>query len=353
MTQPSYQTIGNHTIPSIAVVIPNKNDSAYLAQCLASVLNQPTRPDEIIVIDDGSTDSSVEIIQSWLADVPGARLVVNPSSVGTMGALNQGLQLATSEYAVFLASNDYFVDGFIAKAKASIARIGRPGVWSAMVWAVNEHGKLLYLYPSAVVAQQETHLNAGRCIDLAMMLGNWFTGTTLVYRRDLLQRIGGFDVEYMGLSDLFAALTTASLGGAGFVPEPLGVMRIHGGGYLERTLTDQNVFIPILDSLHPKGQRRSPPLFTGEFCLRTSRRLAFASLRALGAKELNPALSPRIGHRRYRLLRPFVHRLPAGFVRLKLAIAYVLLRPHDILPTLWYRLIGAARVRRRCKPQGL
>jgi glycosyltransferase involved in cell wall biosynthesis len=341
---------GNHSGPSIAVVIPNKNDAAYLVQCLTSVLDQPTRPDEIIVVDDGSTDSSVEIIRSRLADVPGAQLVINPSSVGTIGALNQGLQLATSEYAVFLASNDYFVNGFIAKAKASISRIGRPGVWSAMVWVVDETGKLLYLYPSAVVSQ-EAYLSASRCIDLAMMLGHWFTGTTLIYRRDLLQRIGGFDVEYFGLSDLLAALTIASLGGAGFVPEPLGVMRRHAGGYLARTLIDQSIFIPILDSFCRRGQKYSPSLFTRKFCLRTTRRLAFASLRALGAREWNPALSARIGRRRYLLLRPFIRRLPASLGRFKLAIAYLLLRPYDIPPALWYRVIGVMWVRLRCKSQ--
>lgn len=336
--------------PTIAVVIPNRNDSAYLVKCLDSILAQDVAPDEIIVVDDQSTDDSLEVIQEKLLNIAGAKIVVNPVCLGTMGALNEGLRHVASEYVLFLSSNDYVEKGIFERAKSGIAAAGSPGVWSAMVWVVDEQGNHLHLYPSPVVAFSDAFFPPDKCIRLAKTLGHWFTGTTLIYHRETLSKIGGFDISYRGMGDLLAALTVASLKGAAFSPEPLGVMRQHEGGLMWRTITDLPGLDAILAKMESAGAQLSPALFTTEFCDVMRRRIRFTAIRALHQDIWLPHASLWQGSR-YRILRA-VCPLLSNFRKLQLAVAFVLLRPvFDPLAIIWYRLIGRLFVLSRLRSQ--
>lgn len=324
-------------IPTIAVVIPNRNDSSYLRACLDSVLLQAVRPDQILFVDDQSTDNSVELAHQILDDVPGAQIIINKTCLGTMGALNEGLSRVKSDYVLFLSSNDYLANGIFGRAKNSIATIGSPGVWSAMVWMTDENGHCRRsIYPSSVIALKDTFFDKNECIRLAMLLGNWFTGTTLIYHRETLQKIGGFDTEYQGLADLFAALTIASIKGALFCPEPLGVVRLHQGGYLWRTLSDWDYLEVILAKIMVKGNGQSPNLFSHKFCERTKHRVRFAAIRAFQGDRW-PSKSVRWTGARYELLKaayPFL-----GTKKIRTIVAFIIIRPFDVFSMIWYRVI--------------
>lgn len=335
--QPSWnRVVTKNGQPTIAIVIPNYDDSQYLPACLDSVLGLVLRPDQIILVDDGSTDESVAVAARYLDGVPGAQIVVNPERVGTMGALNVGLQYATCDYVLFLASNDHLDGEILAQAKAAIARLGPTGLWSAMVWSADAEGNYEQVFPSAVVATRETALTPQECVRFANRLGNWFTGTTLLFHRATLQHIGGFDLEYRGLADLFAALTISSLKGAIFCPAPFGVMRRHGGGYLWRTLTDHVHLESLLQGVADKGPQLSPALFTPRFIERTCRRIRFSAVRALeGGDWLNIGGAwEQGGYRWLGMLWRFLR-----ISRLRTVLAFVILRPFDILPMVWYRII--------------
>lgn len=328
--------VREHRQPTVAIVIPNYNDAQYLSICLDSVLGLALRPDQIILVDDGSTDESVALAARHLEGVPGAQIVVNPERVGTMGALNVGLQRVTCDYVLFLASNDHLDGEILAHAKTAIASLGPTGLWSAMVWSADAEGNYEQVFPSAVVATRETALTSQECICLANRLGNWFTGTTMLFHRATLQHIGGFDPEYRGLADLFAALTISSLKGAIFCPAPFGVMRRHDGGYLWRTLTDQRHVESLLQGMMDKGPRLSPALFTPRFMERTCRRIRFSSLRALEGGAW-PDISGAWERGVYGWLGVLWRFLMIS--RLRTALAFFLLRPFDILPMFWYRII--------------
>ena len=337
-------------IPTIAVVIPNRNDSEYLKKCLDSVLAQDVPPDQIVVVDDQSTDDSLDIIEKELSNVAGARIVANPTCLGTMGALNEGLKYVTSEYVLFLSSNDYVEKGIFERAKSGIAAAGSPGVWSAMVWVVDESGRHLHLYPSPVVALADTFFPPDKCMRLAKTVGHWFTGTTLIYHRATLQKIGGFDIAYRGLADLLAALTVASIKGAAFSPEPLGVMRQHEDGLMWRTLTDLPGLDAILTRMENTGPKLSPSLFTTKFCDVMKRRVRFTAIRALHENIWLPHAGLWRGYR-YRILCA-VGPLLGKCRKLQLALAFVLLRPpFDLIAIIWYRFLGRPFVLSRMRKQ--
>ena len=328
--------------PKIAVIVPNRNDSRYLARCIRSVLEQEDPPDELIIVDDQSTDDSVSAIRSLIAGQPRARLIENPVNLGTYGALDEGLKFARSEYVLFLSANDFVMPGLFARARSCLARHPGAGLWSAMGWLVGEDDRLIRLHVSPVLSLGDVYVPPERCARLAYRLGNWFVGPTLIYHRDTLEAVGKFDAAYMGLADLLTALIVASRRGAAYSPMPFGVSRIHSGGYLSRTLTGNANVEAILDRLRERGPPLAPELFTKGFLDRMALRFRFAPVRASKGGNIRHLATKYAGLRRFALNG--VSRLPPRFHRARVALTFVVLCPFDVLPAVWNRLLGSAVV---------
>jgi len=332
--------------PSIAVILPNRNDARYLPRCLRSVLEQKVQPDELIVIDDQSTDDSAAVIRSMIAGHAHAQLVENPVNLGVYGAVDEGLKRSHSEYALFLASNDFVLPGIFERAKACLARAPGAGVWSALAWIVDEEDRMLRLHPSPVVSLGDTFFPARRCVDFALRLGNWFTGTTLIYRRDALDEAGRFDPVYMGMADLFTALIVAARHGAAYTPEPYAAIRKHANSYLTRTLSDPAGLADILEKICEHGRRRAPELFTDRFVDRTVRRFHSASVRTSEGATLGP-IAERSRGGTAAALRAVDRILPASWRLPRVVLAFLILRPFDVVATMWNRGLGWMYVRMR------
>lgn len=330
--------------PSVGVIIPNWNDARYLSRCIGSVLDQSEPADEIIVVDDKSSDNSLDVIRALIKGHSQALLVENTNNLGTYGAVDEGLKRLKSDYVLFLAANDFVLPGIFAHAKASLSRSTGIGLWSALAWLVDEHDNVIRLHNSPIVSLRDSQFSSQQCIDLAWKFGNWFTGTTLIYRRQAVEEIGAFDPAYGGLSDLIAALTIASRHGAAYSPEPYAAIRMHGGSYLSRTLGDSDNLEALIRRLHERGPELAPRLFGDAFLERTAMRFRFAGVRVGGRQSMRNAASFVRGWKRMLMLgAPRV--LPLAANRMQTAVAFVALRPFDLLPTLINRLIAWMIVR--------
>lgn len=104
----------------ISVIIPCYNVSAYICQCLDSVLSQSLRELEVICVDDGSTDNTLEILRSYEKKDPRVRVLHQENQFAGV-ARNNGLAVAQGEYIAFLDGDDYFVQGGL-KTAYSIAK---------------------------------------------------------------------------------------------------------------------------------------------------------------------------------------------------------------------------------------
>lgn len=100
--------------PLVSVIVPVYNVAPYLAACLDSVLGQTLQDIEIICVDDGSTDKSAEILQTYKTAYPTLK-VLQQSNQGAGAARNTGLAAATGEYLAFLDGDDYFVPTCLQK----------------------------------------------------------------------------------------------------------------------------------------------------------------------------------------------------------------------------------------------
>jgi glycosyltransferase involved in cell wall biosynthesis len=199
-------------VPAFSVVIPTHNRAALVGRALRSVAAQTFNDYEVIVVDDGSTDSTA----AFLATVrsPRCRIVRNERSLGVSGARNRGIAAATGQWIAFLDDDDAL----------------RPQALAALHERLNACPQLDFLWGGRVVHERD---NAGR--DIALREDDWrsvpptvsgssflnmvlniATNSAFTIRRSVLQVLGGFD-EKLRVSedrDLFIALAQHGYVGA-------------------------------------------------------------------------------------------------------------------------------------------
>ena len=90
----------------ISLIIPIYNEEKYLEECLDSVLNQTFTDFEIICINDGSTDSSLKILEKYKS-ISDKLKVITQENRGLGHARNRGLEIAKGEYICFLDGDDW------------------------------------------------------------------------------------------------------------------------------------------------------------------------------------------------------------------------------------------------------
>lgn len=97
----------NEKRPKISVIVPVYNTEKYLHQCLDTIINQTLKEIEIICVDDGSTDNSLQILKEYQKN--DARIIIlNQNNGGGGKARNAGIEISTGEYLAFLDSDDFF-----------------------------------------------------------------------------------------------------------------------------------------------------------------------------------------------------------------------------------------------------
>lgn len=113
------------SVPLVSVIVPVYNVEKYLACCLDSIIGQTHQNLEIILINDGSTDSSGEICQQYAEKDPRVR-VLTQKNQGLSAARNTGLDYMTGEYIVFVDSDDYIAPGMVEILLSQILVQGVP-----------------------------------------------------------------------------------------------------------------------------------------------------------------------------------------------------------------------------------
>lgn len=111
---PSTQT------PLLTAVVPTYNRAELVERAVRSMLDQTRPPDEIIVVDDGSTDGTTERLEALAADLR----IIATSRLGASGARNAGVRAASHEWVAFLDSDDEWTPDHLARIGAAMERTG-------------------------------------------------------------------------------------------------------------------------------------------------------------------------------------------------------------------------------------
>jgi len=98
---------------TVSVVVTAYNEERYISRCIESVVVQTVLPLEIIVVDDGSVDGTLGILNDYMRRFPGLVRVISKDNGGISSARNEGLRHACGEYVCFVDADDVIDDGYI------------------------------------------------------------------------------------------------------------------------------------------------------------------------------------------------------------------------------------------------
>ena len=171
----------------ISVVIPLYNKAAEIERALKSVISQSLTPHEIIVVDDGSTDNSADIVRRIIESHPEHNIrLVSQENRGVSAARNRGIEEATGEYVAFLDGDDYYLSGYIAEVCRLMAYYPQSDCFSVGFDIVNNDKRV-----AAPVPEHEGEINPA----VEAMLGGYpIIPSTATIRRSMIQSVGGFPV---------------------------------------------------------------------------------------------------------------------------------------------------------------
>jgi glycosyltransferase involved in cell wall biosynthesis len=242
---------------TLSILIPNYNHARFLPQAIESILSQSFQPKEIILLDDASTDNSMEVIERYAARSPLIRVRRNERNMGILHNLGVLVGAATGDYFFALAADDMVLPGFLEKSMAMLTRHPTAGICSSLSRVMDEKGVDKGVLPALMVSKEPVFLPPERARRFLGSFGNWMQGNATVYRRKALLDVGAFRPELYAFTDNFASQVLALKHGACFIPEPLSCWRRMPPTYSMRCHTDPE------DSRHIV--RNAMALMEGEF----------------------------------------------------------------------------------------
>jgi glycosyltransferase involved in cell wall biosynthesis len=317
--------------PLVSVCVPTYNNAPYVGAALESALAQTYAPLELLVVDNGSEDGTLELVRSH--DDPRLRVAVNRDRVGLVANHNECVRLARGDWIKFLHADDVLrpesVERLMDVARRS-DRVGlvftrrsilleRPDDPEARAWAARYaevHHRFGTLAP----------VNPGRELFDRWLAGllrernteNWIgEPTSVLVRRDAFARVGLFHTHLSQLSDVEMWLRIAFFYDVGFVDEELWSYRRHdesssshhasgGDSWLQRLwLIEGLLQHPEIRAAHPELRRArlaEAPYAVRRTAGRIARRRPFARLvreyLAYLARRRRPRLHEQLAGRR-------------------------------------------------------
>jgi glycosyltransferase involved in cell wall biosynthesis len=208
----------------VSAIMPVHNRAGIVADAIRSVIGQTHQTWELIVVDDGSTDETADVVREFAAADSRIQLVEQPAG-GVCAARNAGLDRATGEFVAFIDSDNAWVPSFIELSLPSFADSTIVATHAAAEM-VDEHGEHTFL---ALSGDRDDLLNGGNFIDL----------NTLIARRSAVVECGAFDTDLRRWVDYDLVIRLSALGVLHFVPT-VGVAYSHRADMKRISTTETN-----------------------------------------------------------------------------------------------------------------
>ena len=227
--------------PGLSLVIATYNHGRYLPDALESALGQ-TRPAEVIVVDDGSTDDTPAVLGRFAGRV---RVHRQPNR-GLSAARNAGLDLASGAYVSFLDADDVVAPTKLASQAAVLDADSRLG-WTYCDVRIDDEATGKRTLVSERFRYQDRRLDGWLFPELVR--GNFIPAISPLIRRPALAAAGGFDPSLPALEDWDLWLRLSLVAPARYVAEPLATYRMRASGMSrDRARMDRSRFL-VLDKL--------------------------------------------------------------------------------------------------------
>jgi glycosyltransferase involved in cell wall biosynthesis len=209
--------------PFVSIVIPSYNARAYVLGAIRSALTQTFSRSEVIVVDDGSTDGTRELLTPYVRDKK-IRYVYQENR-GLSGARNTGVRNSTGDYIAFLDADDLFTENKVERAVAFLG--SHPGCDICY----NDASHFWDGRPQELFKLNYTYYSGDEVLP-NLIRGTYFIApSTTVFRRSVFERFGYFDEKLRRSEDLEFFLRATSRGcRVCFFPEVLGKICLKPSG---------------------------------------------------------------------------------------------------------------------------
>ena len=214
----------------ISIIVPVYNTENYLEKCLYSLVNQTYKNIEIIIIDDGSPDNSMNIIQKFvLAD--NRVKVISQKNQGLSGARNTGMNNANGDYIMFIDSDDWIEIDTCEKAINASEKYNADVVFWPYIKEFSDLQKDNYLFDKTEIIWSEKNINqlSRRMVGLVgdelanpQSIDNLVTAWGKLYKKSVIGDVRFTDTKIIGTEDaLFNIEEFLGINSAVYIPDLL------------------------------------------------------------------------------------------------------------------------------------
>lgn len=206
--------------PKVSVVIPTYNYGHFLDETIQSVLDQTFTDFELIIVDNRSTDNTVEVVKKYLADSR-VSFYVNETNVGLVGNWNKCLEYATGEYLKFLCADDKFAPQLLEKFVAIMEQYPNVSI-------VGSYNEVFGGYGFCRIGPFKGLTNGREVREV--LLGSWNklrNPSVVMFRMSAVRKAGKFNPKLFKLTDREYYVRLLTLGDCYIIPESLSYVRMH------------------------------------------------------------------------------------------------------------------------------
>jgi glycosyltransferase involved in cell wall biosynthesis len=204
--------------PKVSVIIPNYNYSQYIGEAVESVLLQTYTNVEIIVVDDGSKDNSLELLETFGDKIK----VLAQQNAGVSVARNNGVANSNGEFIAFLDADDVWLPEKLERQITLFLNDRTLGLVHVAVQDIDANGKNLETHFDGLSGEVSHEL---LLFKRAVILGG---GSGIMIPRKVFDEVGGFDLRLSTSADWDIFYQISSRYKVGFINEILLKYRIHG-----------------------------------------------------------------------------------------------------------------------------
>jgi hypothetical protein len=240
---------------AVSIVVPTFDRAALLEQALESAILQDHPSVEVVVVDDGSTDRTPDILERYAADHPARFRFARQANAGQASALARGFDLARGDLVGYLSSDDLLLPGAVTKLVRALTAAPRAVLAYPGYQVIDDRGDVV----DTITPPEYSRVESVRLQDTVV-------GPGALFRRSVLERIEGWSPDYRYLGDFDFWLRMSRLGPFVRVPEPLACWRRHDEALTvaERGLDMARERIRLLDELYAGGGQAELEVVRGE-----------------------------------------------------------------------------------------
>lgn len=215
---------------TISVVVPAYNQGRFLLESLGSVFAQTRKPDEIIVIDDASSDTTSEIIRDYRRGLSARerdklRYIRHNKNLGPIPTFNDGLAACSGDYIIFLPADDWFAPTILEEEAAILDENHQIAVVYAQAFDVIHNRKKLTIDH---VAGNASYIGRSQDFSLFLTRGDFIPLPTALFRRKAVENVGKWDTRLRFYADYEFWIRLARQYPFAYVAKPLAYYRVHG-----------------------------------------------------------------------------------------------------------------------------